>query len=164
MPVREVLDKFLPRPPPHALDKSRTNAFVKSPKVPDNPTPVPASGNLKLRTLRLSEDIEQKMDGRRRLLMPNPRTREDVKALVKSESHYFRWEWLPDVKSIHEEFAQLHIRNQDLDDFLKFEQMDEDAQKFKNERGLETNPTDLWPETVSRVVQDLRQLAGQLPN
>ena len=113
----------------------------------EQPSQTPASGNLKQRTLQFADEIEREMNERQKLF-PHLMTPEERRAANKSQSEYFRWTFLANVQSMHDEFAGLHVKNPRLDDFLKHLEMD--------------NSLPTWPHYVSDTVEDLRALAKQL--
>ena len=125
--------------------------------------PKQEAGNLKQRALKLSEDIEREMNERWKNHWANKTTREEIHAGYESQSGYFRWKFLADVKSMHAEFAELHLRSQDLDDFLRYEEIDENARRTPSQPGFPPHKDRvISPFEVTSVVEGLRVLAGQL--
>jgi len=84
--------------------------------------------------------------------------------MALSLSNWFRWKFLPDVRSLHEELAELHIRNNDLDKFFKYEDMEADAERrmaqlgVKQQRGPRTLSWYDW----NKIIEHLTSMAEQL--
>jgi len=92
-------------------------------------------GNLKQRAIDLSEDIMEDLymhgwkqyseEDRKKMggmnLMPNDP--ESASKWTESRSGYFRWKFIKQALEIRNEFAQLHLRDQRLDDFFKYQGM-----------------------------------------
>jgi hypothetical protein len=111
-------------------------------------------GNLKVRAIALSNEIATKMaEVQSRLPNPNPTTKAEVDQNFGVQSVHFRWSFLPRLIAMRDEFAQLHIVNEDLNRFLSTEA------KRKKEDDL---PRHILNSDITDVVQELRQMAGQL--
>ncbi len=156
--------------PPKALFKYPAWKYLgkyseESLNVTSPPTPVRTGGNLKQRTLDLCQAITKGMAEREEYVSAGmPNSPEKPKTMALSLSNWFRWKFLPDVRSLHEELAELHIRNNDLDKFFKYEDMEADAERrmaqlgVKQQRGPRTLSWYDW----NKIIEHLTSMAEQL--
>ena len=173
-----VLSQHLkpPEPPEFAL--------VKTPRSePKNPTPsnkpsepapsttiqtAPTYGNLKRRTIGLANEVMSDLYSNGWPLprgvepwpgiRPMPTDPKERNLWVHYRSGTFRWKSFKRVVEIRDEFAQLHIHDEDLDQFIEREQ--------NCARDLGSNfPKwpDIFPMEIEQVAKWLVGLANQLP-
>ncbi len=147
---------------------------------PSTPTPViiqtaPTFGNIKERAVALSQEIMSDLyrngwpPGPGQQISPGfviqqmPTTGNELSRWIKNRSGYFRWRFFERVLDIRNEFAQLHLRDERLDDFFKYQGMIEQANKqmaaIDPQRQIDTP---LLPQQVEEVAERLRVLAEQI--
>lgn len=136
----------------------------------------PTFGNLADRALALSDEIMQDLylhgwknwgsrSGQQTSAVQQmPSKPEEIQAWTRSRSSYFRFRFFERVLDIRNEFAQLHLRDQPLDDFFKYQGMIEQAnrQMAAANPGRETD-TPLLPQQIEEVAERLKILANQIP-
>jgi Carboxypeptidase regulatory-like domain len=140
-----------------------------------NPTPerppgvilTPAYGNLKLRCTKLSGQIAQLVGERNNMLndekiYPRPLTRERWQTWVRSNDGVFRGQLMAQVDAIHDELAELHIHDNDLDEILKRDR--------ENDQFRQLSPGQLfygmgWLSIfdIEKIGERLAALASQIP-
>jgi hypothetical protein len=176
--VHAVLSQHLkpPEPPEFALVKTPTPK-PKNPTTPaskpSEPPPTiiqtaPTYGNLKQRTIDLANEIVSDLYSNGWPLprgvepwpgiRPMPTDPKERNRWVHYRSGSFRWKCFKHVVAIRDEFAQLHIHDDDLDQFIEREQ--------NYARDLGSNfPTwpDIFPMEIEEVARWLVRLANELP-
>jgi hypothetical protein len=147
--------KSFAKNPPSGLSPQQVNEAIRA---------MAGTGNLKQRANALAKEIADNVAYRIEIADPShlkqkPTPEETVerqKQLLSSISMNFRLGYLKRVKEIRDEFAQFHILNKDLDDFLKYEQMEIESQQNAQ----------LWrvisQYEIERVENELRDMANQL--
>ena len=139
-----------------------------------NPLPTiiqqaPSYGNLKGRAISLSDEIMEdhlhihgwKRPSGKGLIGNMPTTGEEVTKLTKSRSSYFRFRFYENVLDIRNEFSQLHLRDERLDDFFKYQGMIEDAKKQLSAVGKQMN-VPVLPQQIEEVAERLKVLAHHI--
>lgn len=136
----------------------------------------PTFGNLKQRATALSQEITQDLwmhgwsppAGQQLppgfVIQPMPKGgREEITQWTRSRSSYFRWKFFDRVLDMRNEFAQLHIRDQRLDDFFKYQGMIEQANRqlaaAQPQRQIDSL---VLPQEIEMVAERLKVLAEQL--
>lgn len=161
------------RPRPHRPPESESQKPQQQPVIIQT---APTFGNLKERAITLSQEIMedlwingwhsnpvahvQKPPGFI-VFQQMPKSYEEQKQWVHSRSNYFHWKFFDRVLDMRNEYAQLHIRDQRLDDFLKHEGVIEDA----NTHMVVIPPPEvnfILPQDIEDVTERLRALADQL--
>lgn len=133
-------------------------------------------GNLADRAISVSDEIMQDLylhgwknwanrPGQQTLAVQQmPNKPDEIEAWTRSRSGYFRFRFFERVLEIRNEFAQLHLRDQRLDDFFKYQGMIEQA----NRQMAAANPgreidSPILPQTIEEVAERLKVLANQIP-
>jgi hypothetical protein len=136
----------------------------------------PTFGNLGDRAIALSDEIMQDLywhgwknwgnrSGQQTLpVQQMPTKPEEIQAWTRSRSSYFRFRFAERVLDIRNEFAQLHLRDERLDDFFKFQGMIEQAnrQMAAASPGREIDAP-ILPQQIEEVAERLKVLANQIP-
>lgn len=134
-----------------------------------------ATGNLKQRTIELSDEIMEDLyrhgvppNHRTRTspilnLGPMPKTAEEESQWTQNRSVYFRMRFIERVLTIKDEFAQLHLRDQHIDDFFKYHKMAADSKGLKlSDPSMDhTGPIISLPE-IEDISERLKTLAEQI--
>jgi hypothetical protein len=83
---------------------------------------------------------------------------------VKTRSGYFRFRLRDRVIDIRNEFAQLHLRSQELDEFLDHEKRNDDFEKQMAALPPQNRVAtpDIFPPQIESVAKELRVLAEQI--
>ncbi len=168
--VDKTEKSILPEPPPKELD------VPLSPSPPPIVMQLPSVGNLKQRAITLSEEIMEdlyrhgwrqypgrKQESSRMPIQQMPTDSEGVMKWTRSRSGYFKFRFFERVLDLRNEFAQLHLRDQELDDFFKYQGMIENAN-----RQLSALPQPqridhpILPQEIERVAERLKILADQI--
>jgi len=125
--------------------------------------PARSAGNLKERTIQLSNDIRAGMAHHGQMLMIGGMT--EGPRYYHEMSGVFRWTYLGRVKDIFKEFAttQPNIKNDGLAQFLANEKLDEDLRASRTQRGREPAPErTIMPEEWEKISADLADMAQNL--
>jgi|SRR6266404_481506 len=136
----------------------------------------PTFGNLGDRAIALSDEIMQdlywhgwKNWGNRPgqqtpPVQQMPTKPEEIQAWTRSRSSYFRFRFFERILDIRNEFAQLHLRDERLDDFFKYQGMIEQAnrQMAAASPGREIDAP-MLPQQIEEVAERLKVLANQIP-
>jgi hypothetical protein len=164
------------RPPIHL--KSHRKAEPTPTPTPLVAPPVviqlPSIGNLKQRAITLSQEIMEDltMHGWRSynhppndLIPPMPTTQDGQQAIMEwmqNRSTEFRGRFFKRALDLRNEFSELHLRDESLDDFFMNQGVLEDAKKRMSGTGL--NPLDFPIPTleIEEVAERLQVLAGQI--
>jgi hypothetical protein len=82
---------------------------------------------------------------------------------TKNRSNYFRGNFFDRVLDMRNEFAALHLRDEKLDDFLKYQGMIEQANK-QMAANQSTQQTDslILPQEIEDIAERLTVLADQI--
>jgi hypothetical protein len=149
--------------------------------MPTPPFPqIQLTGNLGQRAIELSHRIMEDlfMHGWRPMhpefwpefqnakpLMEIPTNPEEYGKWLRFRSLRFRFQFRPHVLDLRHEFAELHFRDDQLDDFLKSEGVLEDDKKLSGAPGRSEIGTErpLMLIEIEEVAVSLRHLAVQLP-
>jgi hypothetical protein len=139
------------------------------------PATQPPFGNLRDRANTLADEIMQDLyrhgwkgrkpqaDQAAMPVMPMPAAPEERQQWTRSRSQFFRFRFFPAVLDIRNEFTQLHLRDQRLDDFLKYQGMAEQA----NQQILAISTVNrqieipILPMEIEEVAERLRVLGSQ---
>jgi len=117
---------------------------------------LPPSGNLKQRAIALSYEIMG-------ILQQKPTSTEDYVSWAKSRSEHFKHRFMERIIEIRNEFSQLHIRDQDLDEILKYKGIQEDAKKrLASIPELQHIDLQILPWQIERLAERLAILADHL--
>jgi hypothetical protein len=164
----------LKRPAP---PQTQPNApIIEKQQPPTIVQTAPTFGNLGDRAIALSDDIMQDLyrygwknwgnrSGQQGPSVPKmPSSPEETQRWTSSRSHYFRFRFFEKVLDIRNEFAQLHLRDERLDDFFKYQGMIEQA----NRQMAAANPgheidVPILPQQIEEVAERLKILANQIP-
>lgn len=118
-----------------------------------------SGGNLRDRAIGLSEEISRGMQEKF-----DQEFRDNPQNLARNLDSWFRWKYLARVSQIHDEFADMHIRNQKLDEFFRGEKSDEKMREMMRQFGrndiLPSRPVDL--DDANEIARALREMAQQL--
>jgi hypothetical protein len=123
------------------------------------------SGNLKQRAFRLANEIAEFRIRRWQLgidLSHQNDQQQMQRAAIQSISDHFRDNDLQRVKDMRDEFIPLHIRNQDLDEFLRIGEMEKQAQDLRARNNMPGRQTLIMPDQIERIENELRGMAKQL--
>lgn len=116
------------------------------------------AGNLKQRILGLCDEITDGMSKRDKFIssvMPN--TVDGRRTEIASLSIWFRWKYLQKVRSIRDESAEIHVKSNDLDDYLKMEEIDATLSAAPKHRPMILSQYD-----YDRIIRGLNSLANEL--
>lgn len=145
---------------------------LTTPPKPDAPSVViqlPPVGNLKQRAIALSDEImenlcehgwgphpssQQLKKWSGRIFETMPKTEEGITQWTRSRSNYFKFRFVKRVIDLRDEFAQLHIREQDLDSFI--------ALYREHPLHLMEDRYFILPQKIERVAECLIKLAEQI--
>jgi hypothetical protein len=130
----------------------------------------PTFGNLGDRAIALSDEILQDLywhgwknwsnrPGQQTLpVQQMPSKPEEIQAWTRSRSSYFRFRFFERVLDTRNEFAQLHLRDERLDDFFKFQGVIEQAnrQLAAASPGREIDAP-ILPQQIEEVAERLRK-------
>jgi len=119
------------------------------------PPPMPQTGNLKERAIALSDEIVKDPKFQNEPIW----AKDGLAEWVKNRSNYFKWKYLARVHDIHNELSQLHLRNRELDDFVKHHRVIKSAQEWQQQQ----NEFPILPQEYWRVAESLRELADKIP-
>lgn len=179
--AKEIAAEVVKQIPPQKETKLKQYSIKQTPaSVP--PTVVmqlPSVGNLRQRSIDLSQKIMEELyrngweqrPGKKIIYWPEnfskiphmPTTQKDNEQWVENRSAFFKFRFLERVIEIRNEFSQLHIRDENLDDFLKYQGMIEDANKRLSVTGSPHRiNTPILPQQIEEVSERLRILAEQL--
>lgn len=98
--------------------------------------------------------------------MQMPTDAAGIQNWTRSRAAYFRFRFFERVLDLRNEFAQLHLRDQRLDDFFKYQGMVEEANRqmvAAGNAGAANNVGLLLPQEIEDVAEQLKILAKQLP-
>ena len=178
-----------PSPPPHrdetetphpTLHGQTEKSQVSPPQPPTVIEIAPAFGNIKERAVALSQEIMQDlyMHGWREgdprvphvlppiehMKIPPAATLEQMEDWTRRRSDKFRYVFLPRVLEIRNEFAQLHLRDRELDEFFETEETISQASRQLAGTGQQRHVDRvILPQEIEEVAERLRALAGQIP-
>ena len=128
----------------------------------------PVYGNLKERSLKLAKDItkdlyihgwQQSTEKSKYLIGPLPKTSEQRYAWCQNRSMYFRYLFLRKVIAIQSEFAQLHIKDENLEAFLSDTATVGPTNNMLS--GYMKSP--IQPQAIEMVAESLKAMAGKIP-
>jgi hypothetical protein len=139
---------------------------------------LPSLGNLKERTLALVDEIitdlyihgwdnprlpleQQEKLSNLHVFEEIPSNGDGVLQWARERSNYFKFRFFERALNIRNEFAQLHIRDQRLDDFFKHQGMIEAARRQLAPSG-KTLRADILPQTIQEVAERLRFLTTEI--
>jgi hypothetical protein len=135
----------------------------------------PTFGNLADRANALSDQIMEDLylhgwyrrDRSRQervLVQQMPTKPEEREQWVRSRSSYFRFRFFEQVLDLRNEFAQLHLRDERLDDFFKYQGMIEQANRQMALVNAGHNiDAPILPQQIEEVAERLKILANQIP-
>jgi len=159
------VDPLSPMPAP----RGQRSAGNSSPKSVDQPNSqptiviqtVPVYGNLKQRTLKLctEQQWELNMIQQASLRSDNPNP------MIEFKSFQFRGGVLPEIRKLRDQFAAHDYHNIELDDFFATEdEYEQDQNKVRQLGGPYIKSPTLTLAEMERVLDELKDLADQLPN
>jgi hypothetical protein len=163
--------KSSPAPLGTGAKHAKPKAASITPPVQVSPPVVisPSFGNLRDRTTQLCADITTGMPQRAQYVSnAMPEGPNKIHTMIHSLDSWFRWKYLPRVVSLRDEFAQLHIKNADLEQFFDFEAKINDAQEREQQVMIQTGQRWAMPEHLitqydwGKIVQDLTQMVQEL--
>jgi hypothetical protein len=178
-PPTEELESAITRP-----DKvARTNHKASKPQAmeahqPPQPLVIqtgPTFGNLADRANALSDQIMEDLylhgwyrrdrSGQERVAAQQMPTKpEEIEQWTKSRSSHFRFRFFEGVLDIRNEFAQLHLRDERLDQFFKYQGMIEQANRQMGVVNAGRNiDAPILPQEIEEVAERLKILANQIP-
>lgn len=138
-------------------------------KIPPRRGGVAISGNLKQRTLDLCEATRTGMQERMEYIrnaIPDTPDKSPMRTSIDRDdslSGWFRWKYLPEIRKVRDEYAEIHIKNPDLDRFFELDDMETNAimlaQKL-NTRAPRQRP--LTANDWNKMVNDLTIMAAEL--
>jgi hypothetical protein len=125
------------------------------------------SGNLKARALAFSQEIKEGLRYRRDSIARHsvaPNTAEERLSIFRNESDWFRWKYLEKIRALRDEFADVHIRNNDLDEFFKYEDAQAADRKIEAEHGVTKRRPDsiLTDYNFDKIIGGLVSMADQV--
>lgn len=183
-PLAQSPTKPIPQPPPKknpsagSEPKSQPVKHTPPQPPPSPPAPtivvqLPPMGNLKQRAITLSNEIMRELYRRgwwQRNGKPNefvveemPTTPEGVIEWTNRRSRYFKFRFFDKVLELRNEFAQLHYRDQKLDDFFKYQGVIETANKdFAAMRQSQLTEYPILPQQIEEIAERLKILADQI--
>jgi len=173
-----------PNAPAIAFDKTPHRPPAR-PRPPEKEQPQPSQtiiqvaptyGNIKQRAIALSREIILYLTEHGWNVPPGsplygqpgiqqmPTGTEELQQWVHSRSSYFRWTFLPKVLELRNEFAQIHLKDQELDDFFSAEGMIEETTHVIAPRTTQSVlGHDILPQRMERIAERLQVLANQVP-
>lgn len=166
-----------PTPPKeHARDKVHRPAIPHKTEPPASVPPIiqlPSMGNLKQRAVELSQEIMQRVliqrgwrnwDGRDKSVPAMPADQKARENWTINTSHYFRFRFLKRVLDIRQEFADLHLRDTELDDYIHTIEMIDNARQMSDRPTGNTTVDNglILPETIEEIAERLIVLANQI--
>jgi hypothetical protein len=162
--VQPSIQEPAPRPSPPASVPTRPAVQL-----------APTFGNLKERTLALSQEImedlsrhgwreKQPVDRRSpNFHMPDVTDIEGLQKWIQTRSIHFRFRFLNRVIDLRNEFSQLHLRDERLDRFIESEGMIEQANQMMRQQNLAgMRQIDILPQQIEEVAERLVVLANQI--
>jgi hypothetical protein len=137
-----------------ASDLDRLAGFFEA-EVKRLPAPqVQGIGNLKARSLSFCKEMSKGIAERREYIQKEmPESPEKPKMMARSLSSWFRWKYMAQLKAFHDEFAQLHIRNDDLDRVL---QIDADMSGIGQEYTLGPYELQTFEDSLAAMANQLK--------
>ncbi|HEY2234228.1 MAG TPA: hypothetical protein VGK01_12220 [Candidatus Angelobacter sp.] len=173
MPLRE--EPTVPRYYPGAQNPSPS--LRQATKTVPTPTiQLPSIGNIKQRAMALSGEIMDDLYNHgwpgmaaknpyysnlpviRRMPLQEPA----IGQWMNTRSQYFKFRLLPKIIDIRNEFAELHLRDERLDGFLKYQKMAEDSNKSIAAAGYAIQQNPILPQEIEEVAERLKVLSGQI--
>jgi hypothetical protein len=134
------------------------------------------AGNLKQRTYDLASEIMNNLcahglDGpncyefRQKYGRPTvqiPTDPDEIGKWMQNRYLYFRLRYRDRVIEVRDEFAQLHIRDKQLEDFFKYESEMEAADRLIMAKDPSAHPSFMFVQSLEQVALSLRALADQI--
>ena len=149
-----------------------------APTVPPIVIQAPLVGNIKQRSIDLSNEIMEDLyrngwpqrawsklqrTPEVSVISRTPTTAVDSKQWMKIRSSFFRWKFIKRILEIRNEFSQLHLRDQGLDDFFNYQGMIEDTNKQLSMTGQPQRIDNfILPQQIESVAESLVALAEQV--
>ena len=143
---------------------------------------LPSTGNLKQRAIVLSKEIMAELyrhgwrqpplaqgqkEDREPFIQQMPTNSDGTMQWVKSRSNYFKFRFFERALNLRNEFAQLHLRDQRIDDFFKYQGLIQDTYnkldefKLPPQIDLPDEPA-ILPQQIEEVAEYLKRLAEQV--
>lgn len=124
-----------------------------------------SEGNLKQRTLILCSGIRQWMNWRKTPgVGPPPDADDKTKwAFIQTESGDFRFSFMEKIRAVRNEYAEMHIKKDDLDEYLRREDQDSaTATMIRQAGGHPPEPFPLYRYDFERIIDELTSMTGEL--
>jgi hypothetical protein len=169
-----ILAENKPTPRPEHPVAPRHSPTPVPTMVPNVVIQLPSVGNLKQRAIDLSNRIMDDLyrhgwrnwgDRPQSGPIPIPKMpteREAVMQWNRSRSIYFEFRFLQPLSDIRDEFAQLHIRDRELDDFFSYRATEMESTSRPDDTRIPRLRTTILPLEIESIAKHLALMASQI--